>query len=65
VIDFLAEKGFSEEFGAREVKRTIYQELEVPLSKKILEGEIISPSKIKTTLKGGKINFEVIKKSRK
>ncbi len=61
VIDYLVEKGFSEEFGAREIKRTIYQEIEIPLSKQLLEGKISSPAKIKIKLLNKKIKFEKVK----
>ena len=36
--EFLAEKGFSPEYGARPIKRTIQKLIVDPLSKKILEG---------------------------
>ncbi len=36
--DYLAELGYSPDFGARPLKRVIYRELQVPFSKKILEG---------------------------
>jgi len=61
VIEFLRDKGFSEEFGAREIKRIIYKEIEIPLSREILEGKIVPPCKIKISLKKGKIKFEKVK----
>ncbi len=61
VVDYLVEKGFSEEFGAREIKRTVYQEIEIPLSKQLLEGKISSPAKIKIKLLNNKIKFEKTK----
>jgi len=45
-IDFLAEKGFQPEYGARPVKRTIQREVLNQLSKEILSGKIISNSSI-------------------
>ena len=38
VFDFLVERGFSEEFGAREMRRTITEHLADPLSEGILGG---------------------------
>jgi ATP-dependent Clp protease ATP-binding subunit ClpB len=38
--DFLAERGYDPVFGARPLKRVIQRELETPLAKKILAGEI-------------------------
>jgi ATP-dependent Clp protease ATP-binding subunit ClpB len=43
-IDFLAEKGFQPEYGARPVKRTIQREVLNKLSKEILSGNITTNS---------------------
>ncbi|WP_416440913.1 ATP-dependent chaperone ClpB [Leeuwenhoekiella sp. A16] len=43
-IDYLAEKGFQPEFGARPVKRTIQREVLNNLSKEILSGKITTDS---------------------
>jgi ATP-dependent Clp protease ATP-binding subunit ClpC len=40
VYDFLVEKGYSEEFGAREMHRVITENIEDPLSEKILSGHL-------------------------
>tara|TARA_R110002051_G_scaffold160901_4_gene232524 strand:- start:35356 stop:37947 length:2592 start_codon:yes stop_codon:yes gene_type:complete len=45
-IEFLAEKGFQPEFGARPVKRTIQKEVLNTLSKEILSGKITTESVI-------------------
>jgi ATP-dependent Clp protease ATP-binding subunit ClpC len=42
VVDHLAEAGFRPEFGARELKRQIRQELETRLAKQILNGNLKS-----------------------
>jgi ATP-dependent Clp protease ATP-binding subunit ClpC len=39
-IDWLANKGFSTEFGARELRRLITENIENPMSEKILSGEV-------------------------
>jgi ATP-dependent Clp protease ATP-binding subunit ClpB len=36
--DYLAHVGYDPQFGARPLKRAVYRELQVPLSKKLLEG---------------------------
>jgi ATP-dependent Clp protease ATP-binding subunit ClpB len=36
--DFLAKVGYDPQFGARPLKRAVYKQLQVPLSKKLLEG---------------------------
>ncbi|MEP6913058.1 MAG: AAA family ATPase [bacterium] len=38
--DFLLQRGFSEEYGARELKRTIHRELTQPLATMVTRGEI-------------------------
>ena len=40
VVDYLAEKGYDPTYGARPLKRLIQQEVETPLSRKIVAGEI-------------------------
>ncbi|MFY9113836.1 MAG: ATP-dependent chaperone ClpB [Dethiobacteria bacterium] len=39
VVDYLAEKGYDPTYGARPLKRVIQQEVETPLSRKIVAGE--------------------------
>ncbi len=39
-IDFLAEQGYDQQYGARPLKRAIQKYVEDPLSEKILLGEI-------------------------
>ncbi|RDI95044.1 ATP-dependent chaperone ClpB [Meiothermus sp. QL-1] len=39
-LDFLASRGYDPVFGARPLKRVIQRELETPLSRKILAGEV-------------------------
>ena len=40
-MNFLAERGYDPVFGARPLKRVIQKELETPLSRKILSGEVL------------------------
>jgi ATP-dependent Clp protease ATP-binding subunit ClpB len=39
-LSYLAQKGYDPSFGARPLKRLIQQEVETPLSRKIIQGEI-------------------------
>ena len=57
VIDFLAEKGFDDIYGARPLRREIQRSVEDPLSEKILSGEFSKGSKIKCDFIGDKIVF--------
>jgi len=56
--EFLAERGFSPEYGARPLKRTIQKLVIDPLSIKILNGEFKEGDKIVVKLKERKIVFE-------
>lgn len=64
VKDYLAEVGYSPDFGARPLKRVIYKELQVPMSKKVLEGLFGDGDKVQARLvKAGEhkeIHFEKV-----
>jgi len=51
VVAYLAEKGYDPAYGARPLKRVIQNEVETPLSRKIISGDI-SPKEIVTLVKG-------------
>ncbi len=57
VVDYLSEKGFDPEFGARPVKRVIQRDILNELSKKILSGDISADSIIEVDVENGKIVF--------
>ena len=38
--DWLADEGYDPKFGARPLRRTLQREVETPLSKKLLQGEL-------------------------
>jgi ATP-dependent Clp protease ATP-binding subunit ClpC len=57
VYGYLAEKGFSPEYGARELRRIVQEEIENPLSEKILTGEVKPGQKIKLSVKDSKITL--------
>ena len=56
--DFIAEKGYDPQFGARPVKRAIQNYLLNDLSKKILDGSVNKDSDIKVDVKDGALVFE-------
>ncbi len=62
VLEFLAEKGFDPEYGARPLQRTIRKLIEDPLAEEMLKKEVRPPAKIKAELKDGEIYFEQEKK---
>jgi ATP-dependent Clp protease ATP-binding subunit ClpB len=51
--DFLGSSGFDPLFGARPLKRTIYKELQVPLSRALLKGDFIEGDEIEVQAQGG------------
>ncbi len=56
--DLLIEKGYDPTLGARPLKRAIQKIIEIPISDKILSGEVKSGDKIFTERKGKKIIFK-------
>ncbi len=58
VKDFLADMGYSPEYGARPLKRIIQKFIINPLSMKILSGEVKENSRIKAELSKGEIVFK-------
>ena len=57
VKEFIARTGFSEEYGARGIRRAIAENLEDPISEAILTGKYSSGDKISAYLVDGKIVF--------
>jgi ATP-dependent Clp protease ATP-binding subunit ClpB len=58
---FLAERGYDPVFGARPLKRVIQRELETPLSRKILAGEVPDGASVYVTTGPLGLQFEVRK----
>ncbi|MCC6738728.1 MAG: ATP-dependent Clp protease ATP-binding subunit [Planctomycetia bacterium] len=54
---FLAESGFSPEYGARELRRTVQDLVENPLADRILDGEFRRGDHVQLTVKRGQIAF--------
>ena len=57
-VDYLAQKGFDPQFGARPVKRIIQKEVLNRLSKEILGGSVHKDSVIKLLVADDKLVFE-------
>lgn len=53
--DWLAKEGFSEEFGARPLRRLIQREIENTISDKIIGGEMAEFKKLKVDIEKGKL----------
>ena len=52
-MEFLSEKGFDQNFGARPLRRAIQKYLEDPISEEILKGNLKDAGKIKVKFKKG------------
>lgn len=53
----LAELGYDPVYGARPIKRMIQRELETPLSKRLLSGEVTDGSRVRVDLKDGELTW--------
>jgi ATP-dependent Clp protease ATP-binding subunit ClpB len=54
----LVRSGYEPSFGARPLKRAIQRELETPLARKILAGEIRDGERVRVDAREGALNFE-------
>jgi ATP-dependent Clp protease ATP-binding subunit ClpB len=59
-IDWLTEKGYDPQLGARPVKRLIQKEIVNELSKEIIEGKISKEGIIEIDTRGGHLSFRII-----
>ncbi|MDR4509257.1 MAG: ATP-dependent Clp protease ATP-binding subunit [Candidatus Brocadiaceae bacterium] len=59
-LDFLIEKGYNQNFGARPLRRAIESYLEDPLSEEILQGKMEGTKHIKVKVQEGKLGFDEI-----
>jgi ATP-dependent Clp protease ATP-binding subunit ClpC len=58
-VDWLANKGFQPEFGARPLRRTIQRELDNPLSKLLLAADLAPGQTVRVDVADGKLDFRV------
>jgi ATP-dependent Clp protease ATP-binding subunit ClpC len=58
-MEFLANKGFDPEFGARPLRRTIQRLVENELSRMLLDGTLNEGDSVTVKLEGGKLQFDV------
>lgn len=58
LCQWLAEKGFDSQFGARPLKRLIQNEVLNPLAKKLIANDFKNKSHITVTLKNSRVEFE-------
>jgi ATP-dependent Clp protease ATP-binding subunit ClpB len=58
-IDYIAEKGFDPVYGARPLKRAIVRELETPVSRLLIGGDVAAGARLKVAVKDGALAFTV------
>ncbi len=58
VLDFLTEAGYSEEYGAREIRRAVLRLVEDRFSLAVVEGKIHPGEPHVTTVKDGELSFQ-------
>jgi ATP-dependent Clp protease ATP-binding subunit ClpC len=58
-IDWLAERGFQPEFGARPLRRTIQREVDNRLSALLLDGRLQAGQHVTVTTEGGQLGFRI------
>jgi ATP-dependent Clp protease ATP-binding subunit ClpB len=56
-LDLVAQKGYDPVYGARPLKRVIQKEIETPVSKMLIAGELTEGGKLKIIGNNGKIEF--------
>ncbi len=55
--DYLAERGFDPQFGARPLKRTLTSLVQNPLARRLIAGEVADGSTVLVDLGGGELSF--------
>jgi len=58
-VDWLAERGFQPEFGARPLRRTIQRELDNRLSRMLLNAELAPGQQVTVDVADGRLDFRV------
>ena len=56
--DYLAERGFDPQFGARPLKRTLTSLVQNPLARRLIAGEVADGSAVRVDLVGGDLVFD-------
>ncbi len=56
--DFIIERAYTPQFGARPIKRYLQQNIETDLGRKILSGEVSEGDHVKVDVEGGSLVFE-------
>jgi ATP-dependent Clp protease ATP-binding subunit ClpC len=57
-VDWIADHGYEPDFGARPMRRVIQREVDNPLSRMLLDGEIASGQELNVDVRDGRLVFE-------
>ena len=57
-LDWLAQAGYDPVYGARPLKRAIQRELETPIAKAILAGQLVAGNAVAVSLQDGRLHFQ-------
>jgi ATP-dependent Clp protease ATP-binding subunit ClpC len=55
--DYLVEKGYDPQYGARPMRRSVERYLEDPLAEEILKGNLVENEPVQVSVKDGKLSF--------
>jgi ATP-dependent Clp protease ATP-binding subunit ClpB len=58
-LDLIAQKGYDPVYGARPLKRVVQREIETPISRMIISGEIVEGGTLQVGVEEGKLIFTV------
>ena len=58
--EWLAEKGYDPEFGARPLRRTLQREIESPLAKRLLAAKLEGDATVVVTVRDGHLVFDIM-----
>ena len=58
--DIIVRQGYSKKYGARELRRTVQQELEHPVAEALLSGELQAGGVLKVGAEKGKLTYRVV-----
>jgi ATP-dependent Clp protease ATP-binding subunit ClpC len=56
-VDWIAERGYQPEYGARPLRRTIQREVDNQLSRLLLNGTISEGSRVTVDVRDGRLDF--------
>jgi ATP-dependent Clp protease ATP-binding subunit ClpC len=56
-VDWIAERGYQPEFGARPMRRTIQREVDNQLSRQLLDGQIGAGQEVTVDVGNGRLAF--------